>query len=55
MSRPQSAKTARALRMIGKPDGKGGTYTAYRAALLQGIALSTIYRATKRQKAKDEK
>jgi len=40
-----------ALAMIGKPDKNGKPITAYRAAIITGIALSTIYRAIKRSKA----
>jgi len=45
MAARQSAAVDRALRLI------AGGMTAYRAAKQTGIALSTIYRATARQRA----
>jgi hypothetical protein len=47
MSGKQSADTERALRLVAKG------ITPYAAAKKVGIALSTIYRALKREKAKD--
>lgn len=45
MSGRQSAEVNRALRLV------AGGMTAYAAAKKTGIALSTIYRAIKRQRA----
>lgn len=50
MSRRQSAAVEKALAKIGKPRRGGGLHTAYSAAKLYGLALSTIYRALARQK-----
>jgi len=49
----ESSATERALRRIGKPDKSGVPITAYRAAKDAGIALSTIYRAVARQRARE--
>ena len=46
MSPRQSSAVDRALRAVA-----AGKKTAYRAALDEGLALSTIYRAIKRQRA----
>jgi len=45
-TQPISAPTARALRLVAKG------WTAYAAAKKEGIALSTIYRALKREQEK---
>jgi hypothetical protein len=50
MSRPQSAATERALKLVAQ-----GKMTPYAAAKKTGIALSTIYRALKRIKDKEQK
>jgi predicted DNA-binding transcriptional regulator YafY len=50
MSGRQSSSVDKALSLIGKVR-KGEVITAYRAAKLTGISLSTIYRAIARQKA----
>lgn len=50
MPLPQSRATTRALAMIGKRRRDGRSHTAYSAAKLCGISLSTIYRALERQK-----
>ena len=49
MTARQSSAVDRALAMIGKPKRRGGVHTAYSAAQTCKIALSTIYRALKRQ------
>ena len=54
MSGRQSAAVDAALAMIGTSDHAGQVITAYRAAILTGIALSTIYRAKKRVMVKHE-
>lgn len=50
MSGRISAACERALNMIGKPRGDGTKWTAYAAAKLQGVNLSTIYRALRRKR-----
>ncbi len=50
MSGRISAATERALAMIGKPRGGGRKWSAYAAAKVQGIDLTTIYRALKRKR-----
>ena len=52
MTARNSVATARALALIGKRREAGGKHTAYSAAKAAGIALSTIYRAIKRQQEK---
>ena len=47
MAARESAATVRALALIGRG------WTAYRAAKHVGIALSTIYRAVARQRARE--
>lgn len=54
MSGRQSAAVDAALAMIGTRDQHGQVITAYKAAMLTGIALSTIYRAEKRISVKHE-
>ncbi len=51
MTKPQpiSEPTARALKLVAKG------WTAYAAAKKEGIALSTIYRALKREKTNSKK
>lgn len=49
MAGKQSAAVDWALALIGKPRKGGGKHTAYSAAKMHGIALSTIYRALKRK------
>lgn len=57
MSRHQSERTTRALALIGQPRNPpgGGLHTAYSAALAEGIALATIYRALARQRKQRQK
>lgn len=52
MSARQSSAVERALELIGKPRETGGVHTAYSAARACGIALSSIYRALKRNPLK---
>ena len=49
MSARQSAATERALKLVAQ-----GKMTPYAAAKKEGIALSTVYRALKRMKERDE-
>jgi transposase len=49
MTRPTSAATERALKLVAKG------WTPYAAAKKEGLALSTIYRALKRGREKQEK
>lgn len=51
MSGRQSAAVDAALALIGTRDELGRTITAYRAAVIVGISLSTIYRAIARSRA----
>jgi transposase len=48
-TQPLGAATERALKLVAKG------MTAYAAAKKTGIALSTIYRALKREREKDQK
>jgi predicted DNA-binding protein (UPF0251 family) len=50
MTRTTSAETVRALKLVAQ-----GKMTAYAAAKKTGIALSTVYRAIKREREKQEK
>jgi predicted DNA-binding protein (UPF0251 family) len=50
MTRTTSAETLRALKLVAQ-----GKMTAYAAAKKTGIALSTVYRALKREREKLEK
>lgn len=50
MTRRQSSAVDKALAKIGKPRRGGGVHTAYSAAKLYGLALSTIYRALARNR-----
>ena len=50
MARRQAAVVDQALALIGKRRARGEVHTPYSAAKTVGIALSTIYRAIKRQK-----
>jgi transposase len=50
MTARQSAATERALKLVAQ-----GKMTAYAAAKKTGIALSTVYRAIKREREKQEK
>jgi transposase len=47
-TQPISEPTARALKLVAKG------WTAYAAAKKEGLALSTIYRAIKREKEKQK-
>lgn len=50
MTARQSAATERALKLVAQ-----GKMTAYAAAKKEGLALSTIYRALKREKQEKQK
>jgi transposase len=49
MTRPTSAATERALKLVAQ-----GKMTPYAAAKKEGLALSTVYRALKRLREKEQ-
>lgn len=52
MTARQSSAVEHALALIGQRKPDGSVWTAYAAAKLHGLALSTIYRAIKRNAVK---
>ena len=54
MTARQSSAVDRAIALIGKARPDGEPHTAHSAARAEGIAVSTIYRALKRQKARTQ-